>query len=258
MSLYGLNDIGSLGAFSDDFKIAGTSNEIIEAARAVGLALAGGDRFPTIGDWRKVQIRRQRFWHRLPLTAVTANQEIKFFNVAQTANICNLPSQGSVGSGSLAFLTSLRFKIEQGYKISDNTAVTAAESAAASATNNGNPVLVAADIKQLLDHGLVNLKAGSRDLVKDTYGLYNFPSGGGMTFGGTSATSGTTANLATYGAFTNNGEANSNNGFAFLPIPWVTGDDTIDLTVRYPFARALTAELGIRAEIDTIYLTLQK
>ncbi len=248
---------GLLG-FADNFKVSNVSAAVVDAARAVGLALAGRDGFPTIGDWSAVNIRRQKYHHRIALASIVANNEYKFWNANYSPNICNLPQQGSIGGDAIAFITSLRFKLEQAYDIT-GAAVVAGEPGHTSASANvGTAATTAADCKIIFDNGLVNFKAGSRDLIKDCYGLYNFPAGGGADGGGWSNNTGTTSNLTSAFGQVNNGQPNSNNGYAFLPIPWVSGNDLLDLSLRFPFARTLAGALVAKFEMDTILISGNK
>lgn len=185
---------------------------------------------------------RTIFHHIRPYPAAGTVNTFEFFNVPTSRFVCSLPGAGSgLPTGMVFLLDGLSIGIETSL---DETGTSVAGGAHGSVTSAA-PATIAADLERAMNDGMVNLRVGEREVIKDVLGLKYFPVGAGLH--GAMALSTTAATTSMSGAILNNGAPDvMNRGFPIDPLVPVLPGKTVRLTVEFQAARAISAGAGIR------------
>lgn len=218
-----------------DFKTAGLHQDLVKATQAV---LAG----KAPDDWAGIHARSFTYFHRLDVS-----QNMRFFKASAQDHVTNFP--GSALPNDHVFVAdSLRFTLLPGFD--------AAGSADADSQNydadGEKSAILAAEMQLLLMHGQVEFRVGERELCSN-YGLFNFPSGGGVA--ATAAGQNTNSTIQEWFANVNNGVAAHSNRQLFSPAQVVLPSKVWNLSVEYQTAIVPTESLTLLASVDGTLIT---
>lgn len=220
------------------------SPQIADAARAVGLALAGADRFPTFGDWAGVFFSKKVYYHRVNVASGAQQLSLNFFNAQFQKYVTNLPQPGYLPGDTVGFLIKPSFYIEQG------ATLTAVDANSQPWQTDTDPSTFVNDQNYLINNGLVNLQVGQRKVIDNVYGVRHFPSGTGYQIEGIATNSNTTT--VNQAIRVNNGLTVKSNGWEVVPAFPILPNDQITLTVEYPWSYTFSQTFNVVAELECL------
>lgn len=207
----------------------------------IGLAAghaAAGDMY-TFPDG--LNVRDAQFYHRLAYAAAGSTNVFSFFTVNESMGVCNLPG-GAQGlpNDYLFLLEGVGFHLDTTQQV-DHTANATSPYSTGAVTS----ATVAGQAARILHGGNVNLKVGDMDLIRDVYGLRNFPSNAAPECFASLASAGTD----TF-AWTMNGKNdNAIRGFRFTYPKVIYPNKPIRLTVQFPTAIATANACVLEAQL---------
>lgn len=221
------------------------SPAIDAAFKAYGNGLVGNAPMPLSPWWPNINARTESYFHRLDVANTTST--LTFFQGSYSDFVTNLPQPGYIPGDHAMWATGLAFTLQRAYNVAGT-----AQAGGEPFQTDTDPSLVAADMQALIDHGLVEMRIGTVTILR-RFGLFHFPSGGGLS--GFASSTNTTTTTVNHGIFATNGNPDQDNKHRFTPPQAIYPNDQIVVTVRWPFTRTLTASYVLQADLEGLVVS---
>jgi len=198
-----------------------------------------------IPDLNRFTVTKKSLWHRQDVgTALSASYN--WFNTAASPYVTNMPQASSLPNEQAMWITGIRIHVARGYDTSGT-----AQADGLPNQIDADPAAVANDLDLLLSYGQFKLSIAGREYI-DAFGLYQFPSGGGVYMDGVAAT---TATTVTYiDLHPNNGFPDARNLYQLpVPIPLVPGKN-ISCTTGWNIGPTLKDTYSMCVALDGVFV----
>jgi hypothetical protein len=232
----------------DSQGVARTFPGVSAALTSAALAVQNG----VMPDPTTFNVYRHCIQHTRDYAAAGQTTAMKFFNQAPADFIANTPQQGQINDDQFFWGVRLHIDILPNYAAGTPAITNAAAAYITGSAALPGAVTNAQQVRDILNLGRVNFKAGNRNAVVNAQGLHRFGAGSGPVIQGVFAGANST-NL--YGAVqTINGNADNYNGWNFTPWVWVTKGRTLDLSIDWPVACPLSSAGIVQVTLEGLMI----
>lgn len=175
-----------------------------------------------------LNVKNHTFEHQLAYPTAGSAATFEFFTVVPSRGVSNWPGPGGLPNDQIFIMQGLGFDL-----ITTRTVARVRNAASPYAVGAATAASVAGNKAAILDDGIVNLKAGDMDVVKDVFGLKQFPASSGYT--------GNTNTLAadSFGQLNNGSPDPSVRGYWFDNPVMIYPGKVVRATLEFPTAISL-------------------